>query len=69
MVGDVVRIQDSNQIRGNWKLGQISQVYPDSEGRVRKAEVRYKSTGNNYVTVQRAVQRLIVLLPIEPREQ
>ena len=75
MVGDVVLIQDPNQVRGNWRLGIISQVDPGSDGRVRKVEVKYKNPrpgelvdkyqGRGYVTVQRAVNRLIVLVPAD----
>ena len=38
-VGDVVLVQDSNQARGNWKLGKVSKVYPGDDGRVRKVDV------------------------------
>ena len=38
-VGDVVLVQDSNQVRGNWKLGKVSKVYPGDDGRVRKVDV------------------------------
>ena len=36
MVGDVVLIQDSNQVRGNWKLGTVLEAYQGDVGRVRK---------------------------------
>ena len=31
-VGDVVLIQDSNQIRGQWKLGKVCEVFPGDDG-------------------------------------
>lgn len=62
MIDDIVIIQDSNQVRGNWKIGRIIKVYPDGKGRVRKADVMYKNNGTQ-VIVQRAIQRLVVLVP------
>ena len=41
--GDIVLIQDSNQIRGQWKLGKVSQVFPGEDGIVRKVHVAYKN--------------------------
>ncbi|XP_068674368.1 uncharacterized protein [Montipora foliosa] len=73
--GDIVLIQDSNLIRGQWKLGKVSNTYPGTDGKVRKVDVQYKNLnadeptakykGKGYVTVQRPVQRLILLLPID----
>ena len=69
MVGDVVMMQDSNAIRGEWKLGKISKVEGDKNGVVRKCEVQYKpkvdvdNTNKKYVTLKRLVQRLIVIVP------
>ena len=74
-IGDVVLIQDSNLLRGNWKLGKVSNVYPGADGKVRIVDVQYKNLtvsepmnqyqGKGYVTVQRPVQRLILLIPID----
>ena len=68
--GDVVLIQDSNLVRGNCKLGQVSKMFPSQDGKVRKVQVRYKIpkpeepnkrySGSNFVMVQRPVQRLVV---------
>ena len=59
-------IQDSNLKRGNWKMGRVSQVYPGNDGKVRKVEVEYKNTDSTtFVRIERAVQRLVVILPIE----
>ena len=41
--GDIVLIQDSNQIRGQWKLGKVSEVFPGEDGLVRKVHVTYKN--------------------------
>ena len=78
-VGDVVLIQDSNQVRGNWKLGKVSKLYPGDDTRVRKVDVEYKNPRpgdpvdkyecRGYVTVQRAVHRLIVLVPVDDTER
>ena len=77
-VGDVVLIQDSNQVQGNWKLGKVSKVYPGDDTRVRIVDVKYKNPrqgepvdkyeGRGCVTVQRAVHRLIVLVQVDDSE-
>ena len=71
-VGDVVIIQDSNTVRGEWKLGLVATVFPDEHGIVRNVEVKYKhlQEGRNYdgqpfVSVKRAVQKLVVILPVD----
>ena len=74
--GDVVLIQDSTLVRGNWKLGRVSQVFPSQDCKVRKVEVRYKNPqpgepaneyrGKNFATVQRPVHQLVVIqLPVD----
>ena len=73
-VGDVVIIQDSNAIRGVWKLGRVVKSFLGDDGHVRKVEVVYKNRQETkgvayhskpYVTVERSVQRLVVVLPVE----
>lgn len=49
-IGDVVLIQDFNLVRGNWKLGKVSNVYPVTDGKVRRVDVQYK---NQYIPRQR----------------
>ena len=41
--GDLVLIQDSNLVRGQWRLGIVSNTFPGSDGKVRKVEVQYKN--------------------------
>ena len=74
-IGDVVLIQDSNLVRGNWTLGKVSNVYPGADGKMRRVDVQYKNLtiseptkqyqGKGYVTVQCPVQRLVLLIPID----
>jgi len=69
-VGDVVIIQDSNQVRGKWKLGRVSCADPSlRDGFVRKIEVQYKNLdAKTYTTIERPVQRVVVLVPVDDEE-
>ena len=39
-VDDIVTMEDSNSVRGNWTIGRIINVYPGKDGRVRNADLR-----------------------------
>ena len=60
--GDVVLIQDSNTVRGEWKMGRVTQILESKDGRVRNVEVKYIN-GSTEMKVKRPVQRLIVIVP------
>ena len=72
-IGDLVLIQDLNLVRGQWRRGIVSNTFPGSNGRVRKVEVQYKNPkqgepvtkyqGREYVTIERPVRRLVLLIP------
>ena len=66
-IGDVVLIQDTDAFRGHWKLGKVVKVYTSSDDElVRNVDVQYKGIlDKTFTTVKRAVQRLVVLLPVE----
>ena len=76
-VGDVVLIQDSNQIRGQWKLGKVSEVFPGDDGRVPKVHVIYKNprlgepsnkySRKDYTTYERSTNRLVLLVPVDDK--
>ena len=70
-VGDIVLIQDSNQIRGKWKLGRIMQADPSlRDGFVRNVEIQYKNVeANTYTTINRPVQKIVVLVPIDEERE
>ena len=74
--GDVVLVQHSNVVRGNWRMGLIDEVYPDEAGRVRNVQVKLKNVdksvqykGSSYTLIRRAVQRLIVLVPVGQEDE
>jgi len=50
--GDIVLIQDSNQIRGQWKLGKVSEVFPGEDGIVRNTwHTRILRKGNRLMNI------------------
>ena len=78
-IGDIVMIEDSNQLRGKWRLGIVNEILPSEDGRVRKVKVGYKNfdevdkgkpeyKGTRYTEIMRPVQRLVVLLPKEENQ-
>ena len=66
MKGDVVLIEDANALRGKWKMGVVSEALISADGKVRKAYVQYKNPNE---TVQRPVQKLIVIVPVDRADQ
>ena len=52
-VGDVVLVQDSNTVRGKWKMARVFKTSMDDDGKVRKVIVEYK----NLDSMEHGVQR------------
>ena len=59
--------QESGKVKGKWRLGRIAKTEPsDRDGAVRKVDIQYKNTeSKSFVTVTRAVQRVVVISPID----
>ena len=76
-VGDICVMQDSNAIRGEWRLVKVISCYPDSHGKVRNVELLVKprqGAGGDYISsapihVKRHVQNLVLLVPIEEQSE
>ena len=72
MIGDVVLIQDSNLIRGQWKMGVVKKTHQGSDGRVRHVDVEYKINVEpgrlQKQVIHRPVHRLIVLVAADETE-
>ena len=76
-VGDICAVQDSNTLRGEFRLCKVSEVYPDGKGVVRNVQVtvaskqdgtpHYKSS--SLVKLRRHVNNLIVLHPVEETQK
>ena len=62
-VDDVVMVADHNAVRGNWCIGRIVQVFPDSDGRIRNVKVRNAS--GEY---RRPITKIAVIYPAEGYE-
>ena len=62
--GDVVLLQDDNALRGKWKKAVVEEAVISADGKVRHVTVRYRTPGNVEIVVQRAVQRLVLLVPV-----
>ena len=67
-LNDVVMVQDANPVRGEWTLGVVDEVIGSKDGRVRNVMIRYKK-GDTNMWIQRAVQRLIVIVPAEQEQE
>ncbi|XP_062586321.1 uncharacterized protein LOC134247947 [Saccostrea cucullata] len=70
--GDLVLVQDTNLIRGKWKLAQVAEAEPGTDGKVRDVTVRYKNVGPGAkydgctdTVIRRSVHRLVVILPVD----
>ena len=63
--GDVVLVQDLNPVRGRWKMALVEQPIVSADGRVRRAMISYKTEEGTRSTVERPVQKLIVIAPSE----
>jgi hypothetical protein len=76
--GDVVVIPDTNTLKGDYRLGRITEVYPSKDGYVRKVKVAYKNfrigeklhqyKGVPDTVVTRGTNKLALLVPIERTE-
>ena len=73
-VGDLVIFHDSNVLRGQWKTALVEEVYPSSDGLVRKVLLKYKNIdggkayhGGKYTLVERPIQKIVVILPVDDK--
>ena len=53
-------------MRGDWRKAIVIEALPSGDQRVRRVTIEYVS-GSTRIQVQRPVQRLIVLVPVEDR--
>ncbi|KAL9977197.1 hypothetical protein ACROYT_G014575 [Oculina patagonica] len=59
-VDDIVIMEDSNSVRGNWTIGRIINVYPGRDGRVRN--VKIKTPASEY---QKPITKIVDIYPAE----
>ena len=62
-VDDIVIMEDSNSLRGNWTIRRIINVYPGKDGRVRN--VKIKTSTSEY---KRPITKIVIIYPPEGYE-
>ena len=75
-IGDICLLQDSNTMRGEWRLCKVTETYPDTHGVVRNVEVMVAPVHDGGKTykyhkpncLKRHVSNLIVIVPAEVKE-
>ena len=77
-VKDVVLVRDSNQVRGNWRLTQVTKVSYGTGGLLQRIELKYKNLtpdeaskeygAKDYVVVGLLVQCLILIAAADKEE-
>ena len=71
-VGDLVLICEPTKIKAKYKLAIVEVAHLSSEGCVRSATLQYSNLrGDGWVSVrvERSIQRLIMILPVEEQEK
>jgi len=63
--GDVVLVQDSNAVRGKWKMALVKEPLFSEDSKVRKVKLTYRTVEGGEQEVERPVQRLILLVPVD----
>ena len=72
-IGDLVMICESSKVKAKYKMGVVDSVAMNRSGAVRAATIRYSNVEKNprgddvvsTVCVSRAVQRLVLVMPVE----
>ena len=62
-VGDVVLVQDANLVRGQWKMALVEDAILSKDNKVRRVIVSYNTEEGTRKRAERAVQKLILLVP------
>ena len=59
--GDVVLVQDSNAVRGEWKMASVVEPKESAGGKVRRVTIACRTITGSRQEVERPVQKLILL--------
>ena len=62
---DVVLVQDSNAVRGKWKMALVKEPLLSEDSKVRRVTISYRTPEGSAQEVERTVQRLILLAPVD----
>ena len=62
-VDDIVIMEDSNSVRGNWTIGRNINVYPGKDGRVRNVKIKTST-----LEYKRPITKIVIIYPAEGYE-
>ena len=60
-------IRDTDEVRGKWIMVKITKAKESADGKVRKASLSYRSATGIKQEVERAIQRMIILVPVDDK--
>ena len=77
--GDIVLLKDSNQLRGEYRLARVKEIFPGEDGHIRRVKLEYKNlqqTGDiqnavgdlkrsSFITVERSIHNIAVIVPAD----
>ena len=58
-------IEDSNALRGVWKMGVVEEAIRSKDEKVRRCKLTYRTSTGTKEVIERGVQKLIVIVPVE----
>ena len=78
MIGDIIMLRFSNQLKNQYKMGRIIDIHPDERGLVRSVTVKYRKKSSREkteiissknITIERiGIQRIVIILPLEEQD-
>ena len=63
-IGDIVLVQELNATRGRWRKARVTELLKSGDEKVRRVIIYYKSETGMGIEVERPVQKLVLLVPV-----
>lgn len=69
-VNDICLIRYKSKVRSSYRLGRVTEIHQSEDGLVRRVTLQYKLPNEkNFRTVDRAVQGIAVIVPVEEQPE
>ena len=67
-VGDVVLMKYAGINKGKYRLARVTETRPSHDGLVRAAKLKYHTSGGQLKFIDRPLQSLVLIVPIEEQK-